>query len=94
MLFHWGYGAYANGTRPNLPNVQFLNALEKIGVVMGETGLSYAVIVNTTTYHIGLAEHFELSKSISPNCVKEIYLASTAVEVTGLRRQEPLLNFG
>lgn len=61
-------------------------AFDKIGLVLDEAGLSFRSIVEMTTYHIGLRDHFEVFDRVRLSFVHAPYPAWTAVEVAGLRR--------
>jgi enamine deaminase RidA (YjgF/YER057c/UK114 family) len=84
-------GSALDGQMPRDPSTQFRNAFDKIGLVLGEVGLSMDAIVEMTTYHVGLREHFELFDSIRLEYLTEPYPAWTAVEVAGLRREGALV---
>jgi enamine deaminase RidA (YjgF/YER057c/UK114 family) len=38
---------------------QFRQAFEKIGAVLREAGLDFGSVVEMTSYHIGLRDHFD-----------------------------------
>lgn len=79
-------GSAADGTMPAAPDAQIRAAFEKIAEVLHHGGLSFAAIVEMTTYHIGIDQHFDLFSEIRGHYVKEPFPAWTAVEVAGLRR--------
>lgn len=80
-------GSDAHGQMPDNPETQMRNAFEKIGFVLRAGGLIYGSIVEMTTYHVGLREHFDLFNLIRLEYLGEPYPAWTAVEVAGLRRE-------
>ena len=80
-------GGDADGIMPDDPEAQMRNAFDKIGFILREAGLGFEAIVEMTTYHVGLREHFNLFDSVRLDYVKEPYPAWTAVEVAGLRRE-------
>lgn len=80
-------GSDPQGVMPADPAAQMRNAFEKIGSVLREAGLTFRSLVEMTTYHVGLRDHFELFNSIRLDYVEEPYPAWTAVEVAGLRRE-------
>jgi enamine deaminase RidA (YjgF/YER057c/UK114 family) len=80
-------GSRPDGTMPENPEDQFRQAFEKIGAVLREAGLGFDSIVDMTTYHIGLRDHFERFCAIHSQYVSDPYPAWTAVEVAGLRRE-------
>jgi enamine deaminase RidA (YjgF/YER057c/UK114 family) len=79
-------GSDPHGQMPQDPAVQMRNAFEKVGLVLREAGLTFQSVVEMTTYHVGLREHFDLFNAIRLEYVEEPYPAWTAVEVAGLRR--------
>ena len=80
-------GSDAHGHMPDDPATQFRSAFEKIGLVLRAGGLSFQSIVEMTTYHVGLRDHFDLFDRIRLEYLSEPYPAWTAVEVAGLRRE-------
>ncbi|MGL4438153.1 MAG: RidA family protein [Bosea sp. (in: a-proteobacteria)] len=84
-------GSAPDGRMPDDPATQFRNAFDKIGLVLNEAELSFDAIVEMTTYHVGLREHFDLFDVIRLEYVTEPYPAWTAVEVAGLRREGALV---
>jgi enamine deaminase RidA (YjgF/YER057c/UK114 family) len=80
-------GSDSSGVMPDDPAVQIRSAFEKIGIVLREAGLTYQSIVEMTTYHVGLRDHFELFDSIRLEYLDDPYPAWTAVEVAQLRRE-------
>ncbi len=80
-------GSDSTGQMPDEPEIQIRGAFEKIGIVLREAGLNYGSIVEMTTYHIGLRDHFDLFNSIRLEYIEEPWPAWTAVEAAGLRRE-------
>jgi enamine deaminase RidA (YjgF/YER057c/UK114 family) len=80
-------GSGPDGTMPENPEDQFRQAFEKIGAVLRDAGLGFDAIVEMTTFHIGLRDHFDRFCAIHAQYVSEPYPAWTAVEVAGLRRE-------
>ena len=79
-------GGNADATMPVDPEVQFRNCFEKIGVILQEADLTFASVVEMTTFHVGLRDHFERFDAIRLEYFQPPYPAWTAVEVAGLRR--------
>jgi len=79
-------GSDPQGEMPSDPEVQFRNVFEKIGLVLSEAGLTFGAMVEMTSYHVGLRDHFELFDRVRLANLTEPYPAWTAVEVAGLRR--------
>jgi enamine deaminase RidA (YjgF/YER057c/UK114 family) len=80
-------GASLDGTMPKDPEVQFRQAFGKIVAVLREAGLGFESVVEMTTYHVGLRDHFDQFNHVRATYVVEPYPAWTAVEVAGLRRE-------
>ena len=80
-------GSAPDGSVPKAPKDQFRSAFEKIGLVLKEAGLAYQDIVEMTTYHVGLKDHFDVFNAIRCEYVQDPFPAWTAVEVAGLRRE-------
>ena len=80
-------GSDSDGQMPASPEDQIRNAFEKIAIVLREAGLTFQSVVEMTTYHVGLRNHFDLFNTIRLEYVTEPYPAWTAVEVAGLRRE-------
>ena len=79
-------GSRPDGSMPEQAEDQFRSAFEKIGLVLSEAGLSHNAIVEMTTYHVGIHDHFDLFNEIRCEYVSEPFPAWTAVEVAALRR--------
>lgn len=80
-------GADLNGTMPEDPGEQFRSAFERIGSILRADGLAFRSIVEMTSYHVGLREHFDTFNAIRLEYLDDPYPAWTAVEVAGLRRE-------
>ncbi len=79
-------GSRPDGSMPEGIADQVRSAFEKIGSVLAEAGLSYDAIVEMTTYHVGIHDHFDLFSEIRGEYVSDPFPAWTAVEVASLRR--------
>ena len=80
-------GSGPDGHMPQDPEAQFHAAFRKIGLVLEEAGLTFASIVEMTTYHVGLRDHFDLFDKVRLHYVQSPWPAWTAVEAAGLRRE-------
>lgn len=76
---------------PKDPERQMRNVFEKMGVVLREADASFQSVIEMTSYHVGLREHFDLFDRIRLEYVHEPYPAWTAVEVAGLRREGAII---
>ncbi len=79
-------GGDADGVMPQDPETQMRNIFDKIGSVLQEAGLTFESIVEMTSYHVGLRDHFDLFDAVRLEHIAAPYPAWTAVEVAGLRR--------
>lgn len=84
-------GSDPSGTMPPDPETQFRAAFDKIGAVLTEAGLGFGSIVEMTTYHVDLHQHFDLFTKVRAHYVRDPFPAWTAVEVAGLRRTGALV---
>ena len=84
-------GSLPDGTMPERAEDQFRSAFDKIGAVLAEAGLTCGSIIEMTSYHIGLRDHFETFSAVRADYVTEPFPAWTAVEVAGLRRPGALV---
>ncbi|MHA3915097.1 RidA family protein [Halovulum sp. GXIMD14793] len=84
-------GSAPDGAMPDDPETQFRAAFAKIGAVLGEAGLGFAAIVEMTSYHVGLRDHFELFDHVRLDILPAPYPAWTAIEAAGLRRPGALV---
>lgn len=80
-------GSLSDGTMPGDPDLQIRSAFDKIGEVLALDGLDHSAIVEMTSYHVKLRDHFDLFNRIRSEYVREPYPAWTALEVAGLHRQ-------
>lgn len=65
------------------PETQIGTAFEAVEMVLAEAGLDFGDVVDMTSYHVGLAEHLELFRTMRAARVRPPYPAWTAVEVAG-----------
>lgn len=84
-------GARPDGSMPGDPAEQFHAAFDKIGAILSEAGLDHGAIVEMTSYHVGIADHFEVFNAVRAAYVAAPFPAWTAVEVAGLRRPGALV---
>ncbi len=79
-------GSNPDGSMPTDLGTQFRNAFEKILAVLKEAGLNFGAVVEMTSYHVELREHFEQFDAVRLEYLAKPFPAWTAVEVAGLRR--------
>ncbi|MEM9732752.1 MAG: RidA family protein [Pseudomonadota bacterium] len=80
-------GSRADGSMPDDQSEQFRLAFDKIALVLQEAGLDCSAIVEMTTYHVGLRDHFDTFNTVRAEYISQPFQAWTAVEVAGLRRE-------
>lgn len=90
-LFLSGATGAAGSWMPEDVETQARNAFDKVGLVLREGGLDWSEVVEMTSYHIGLRDHFEAFDAVRMRYVREPWPAWTAVEVAGLRREGALV---
>jgi len=84
-------GADADGQMSDNPETQIRNVFDKIGQVLRHADLTFGAIVEMTSYHVGIHDHFGLFAEVRAEYVQEPYPAWTAVEVAGLRRESAIV---
>jgi enamine deaminase RidA (YjgF/YER057c/UK114 family) len=84
-------GSDAQGRMPDDPVTQFRTAFDKIAAVLAEAGFDFGAVVEMTSYHIGLRDHFDLFNSVRRTYVRDPFSAWTAIEAGGLRREGALV---
>ncbi|MEM6461766.1 MAG: RidA family protein [Pseudomonadota bacterium] len=80
-------GSRPDGSMPHDLVAQFRQAFDKIAAVLAEAGIDFGSVVEMTSYHVGLRDHFDTFNAVRSDYIKEPYPAWTAVEVAGLRRE-------
>lgn len=79
-------GSHADGTISDDPAAQFDAIFDKIARVLTAAGATLDAVVEMTSYHIAMADHFSAFDAVVRNRLVAPYPACTAVEVAGLRR--------
>ncbi|MBP2455053.1 RidA family protein [Mycolicibacterium lutetiense] len=77
------------GLRPDLtlpaePLAQFTLAFENLRGLLAEAGLTFADVVDITSYHVGLQQHIQAFGAVKDQFVAAPFPAWTAVGVTEL----------
>lgn len=80
-------GSGPDGSMPSDPATQIRAAFDKIGAVLAAAGCDHGAIVEMTSYHVGIRDHFELFNEIRSDYVADPFPAWTAVGVAELRRE-------
>ena len=84
-------GEQPDGSFSTTAETQIRDTFRNVESVLKHGGLSFANVVEMTTYHVGLHEHLSLFRSVRDEFVVEPYPAWTAVEVLGLVDREALV---
>lgn len=84
-------GSGPDGEMPHGAEAQFRAAFDKIGAVLHEAGLTFDAVVEMTSYHVGIRDHFALFDQVRLDYVTAPYPAWTAIEVPLLRRPGALV---
>ncbi len=84
-------GSAPDGTMPTDPETQFRAAFDKIGAVLAEAGLDFGALVEMTSYHVGIQDHFDLFAQVRADYIATPFPAWTAIEVAALRRPGALV---
>lgn len=77
------------GMRPDMsvpddPRAQFTQAFSNLEGLLTEAGLTFADVVEITSYHVGLQQHVQIFGEVKDEFVAAPYPAWTAVGVTEL----------
>ena len=80
-------GADADSRMPPDPEAQFRGAFDRIAQVLAEAGADLDALVEMTSHHVGLRDHFVLFDAVRRERLAAPWPAWTAVEVAGLRRE-------
>lgn len=77
-------GCPLDGTPSDDPAEQIRVAFDKVSAVLTEAGCDWGDVVDMTSFHVGLQNHFDTFKRIRAEHLRPPYPAWTAVEVAGL----------
>ncbi|ABD54026.1 RidA family protein [Jannaschia sp. CCS1] len=76
-------GAGPDGIVDPDPETQIRLAFQRADAVLQEAGLSFAHVVEMTSYHVGIASHIDAFRAIRSEYVAAPHPAWTAIEVAG-----------
>ena len=79
-------GSGPDGTMPPDPETQFRAAFDKVRTVLITAGGDMDDIVEMTSYHVGIHDHFDVFDAVRLEMFTAPYPAWTAIEAGGLRR--------
>ncbi len=77
-------GIGPDGKAPADPETQFTQAFESLGSVLKTAGLSFADVVEMTTFHVDLRKNIAAFSKVKDRYLKEPYPAWTAIGITEL----------
>lgn len=77
-------GTRPDGTISTDVQEQFRQAFKTVETSLVAGGLTYSDVVEMTSYHVGLAEHFAEFMLVKDEFIEEPYPAWTAIGVSGL----------
>ena len=85
FVFLTGFtGGQPDGSISGVPETQIREAFRNVQKVLEHGELSFADVVEMTTYHVNLHEHLAVFRKVHEEFVEEPYPAWTAIEVVGL----------
>ncbi|QLL09909.1 RidA family protein [Mycobacterium vicinigordonae] len=77
-------GLHPDLSVPPDPTAQFTLAFENLHALLAEAGLTFADVIEMTTYHVGLRAHMQEFAAVKDGFMPSPYAAWTAVGVTEL----------
>ena len=92
FVFFTGFtGAHNDGHLSDDSETQIRDAFKKVESVFTKGGMTFADVVEMTSYHVGLRGHLDLFKTVRADYVEEPYSAWTAIEVVGFVREDAIV---
>ena len=77
-------GVGADGKLSADPEAQFTQAFDSVKSVLTAAGVSFADVIEMTTFHVGLHEHLTVFLKVKDRYLREPYPAWTAIGITEL----------
>jgi enamine deaminase RidA (YjgF/YER057c/UK114 family) len=77
-------GVGSDGTPPADPEAQFIQAFELLKSVLTTGGVSFADVIEVTTFHVGLQANLRTFAKVKDRYLKEPYPSWTAIGITEL----------
>lgn len=93
IYFTGAVGLTPDGIMPENATTQTEVALGKVLDILKSVGAQASDIVDVTSYHVDIAQHFESVENAMTSTLGTPLPAWTAVEVNGLRRPGALVEF-
>ena len=84
-------GIMPDGTVPTDPPEQFEQAFGNIAVVLEAAGFSWHHVVDMTTFHVGLPDHFGTFAAVRERWLGDVRPAWTALGVAALASPDALV---
>lgn len=79
-------GLNPDGTIPEKPEQQFVNAFERLKLVLEETGCEMGDLVELVSYHVGLTSHLAEFMKVKEKYVLGPFPTWTILDIAGLAR--------
>lgn len=87
LLFVAGQiGLNADGSLPEDPKQQFVNAFERMKLLLGEAGAGMEDLVELVSYHVGLSSHLADFMEVKSRYVPAPFPTWTILDIAGLAR--------
>lgn len=84
-------GTRLDGTNSSDVKEQFRQAFETVEIILTKAGLSFSDVVEMTSFHINLREHFRKFMLVKDEFIGEPYPAWTAVGVSELAADDAMI---
>lgn len=84
-------GLNPDGTIPDKPEQQFINAFERLKLVLEEAGCEMSDLVELVSYHVGLGTHLAEFTKVKSQYVPEPFPTWTILDVAGLARPDLII---
>ena len=79
-------GLNADGSMPDDDQAQFVNAFDRLGMILKMAGADFTDVVDLVSYHVGIHDHFGDFVAVKARYVPEPFPAWTAISVAALAR--------
>jgi enamine deaminase RidA (YjgF/YER057c/UK114 family) len=79
-------GLNADGSMPEDDTQQFVNAFDRMKIILEAAGASFDDLVELVSYHVGLQKHLAAFVQVKSKYVKAPYPTWTILEIAGLAR--------
>ena len=79
-------GLNPDGSLPEQPEQQFVNAFERLKLVLEEAGCEMGDLVEIVSYHVGLGAHLAAFAKVKSRYVPAPYPTWTILDIAGLAR--------